>query len=92
LGIVFFLILNRLRKKDITFARKGTIGLFRFFGNVPARVFDTLLIIGVTALIVSLLLIRTLPEIIILAGTFITVFSLEMHCMLNGKNYKWLYC
>ena len=28
----------------------------------------------------------------ILAGTFITVFSLEMHCMLNGKNYEWLYC
>ena len=91
LGIVFFLILNRLRKKDITFARTGAIGLLRFFRNIPAGVFDTLLIIGIAALIVSLLIIRTLPEITTLAGTFTTVFSLEMHCMLNGKNYEWLF-
>jgi len=36
-------------------------------------------------------IIRTLPEITTLAGTFTTVFSLEMHCMLNGKNYEWLF-
>ena len=91
LGLLFVFLLSRHRFKDIRFARKGGIGLLRFFQSLPAGVFDILLIIGFVTLIVSLFFIRTLPGIITLAGTFITVFSLEMHCMLNGRNYTWLY-
>jgi len=91
LGVVFFLILNRQRKRTVKFARVNGIGLLRFFQNIPAGIFDILLIIGVASLIISLNFIRTLPDILTLIATFITVFSLEMHCMLNGKNYKWLF-
>ena len=90
LGFVFVLILNRLRKKDITFARIDGIIFLRFFQNKPATVFDLWLIAGVLTLVIYTFIIRTLPGTIVLAGTFITVFSLEMHGLFNGKNYQWL--
>ena len=90
LGFVFLLVLNNRRKKDILNARIDGIGLFRFFRNKPAIVFDLLLFAGIVTLIVSLLVLRTLPSEITLAGTFTTVFSLEMHSLFNGKNYAWL--
>ena len=92
LGVVFILIAGRQRKKDILFAITKADGIvfLRFFKNKLALVFDVLLIAGIVSLVVSLLIIRTLPSWLTLAGTFITVFSLEMHALLNGKNYEWL--
>ena len=67
------------------------IPFLRFFKNKLAIVFDLLLFLGVITLITSLLIMRTLPAEVTLAGTFITVLSLEMHGLFNGKNYEWLY-
>jgi len=91
LGIVFILIIGKQRRKNILFAKTGGIVFLRFFRNKPAIVFDVLLIAGILSLIISLLIIRTLPSWLTLAGTFTTVFSLEMHALLNGKNFEWLY-
>ena len=93
LGIVFSLIIVKQRKKDILFSitGKGGVVFLRFFKNIPAIFFDVLLIAGTLSLVVSLLIVPTLPSWMTLAGTFITVFSLEMHALLNGKNYKWLF-
>jgi len=90
LGIVFILILGKQRKRNILLARTGSIGLLRFFKNKPAIIFDVLLIAGILSLVISLVIIRTLPSWLTLVGTFTTVFSLEMHAVLNGKNYEWL--
>ena len=90
LGIVFILILGKKRKKDTMFTDTGGIVFLRFFKNKPATVFNVLLIVGILSLVVSLLIIRTLPSWLTLAGTFTTVFSMEMHALLNGKNYEWL--
>ena len=92
LGIIFSLIIIKQRRKDILFTLTGTGGVvfLRFFKNMPATIFDVLLIVGIISLVVSLLIIRTLPSWLTLVGTFLTVFSLEMHTLLNGKNYEWL--
>jgi len=93
LGIVLSLIISKQRRRDILSAitDSGGIVFLRFFKNKPATVFDVLLIAGIIYLVVSLLIIRTLPSLLTLASTFTTVFSLEMHVLLNGKNYEWLY-
>jgi len=92
-GIVFILIVGKQRRKDLLFSLtgKGRIVFLRSFKNKPAIVFDVLLIVGILSLVVSLLVIRTLPSWLTLAGTFTSVFSLEMHALLNGKSYEWLF-
>ena len=90
LGIVFVLILGKQRRKNILFAKVSGIIFLRFFRNKPAIVFDVLLIAGILSLVISLLINRTLPSWLTLTGTFTTVFSLEMHALLNGKNFEWL--
>ena len=92
LGIIFILIIDKQRRKNILFGITRTEGIvfLRFFKNKPAAVFDLLLFAGAITLVVSLLIIRTLPAPVTLAATFLTVFSLEMHAMLNGKNYQWI--
>jgi len=91
LGLLFVILLSRCRRKDITSARMSGIVFLRFFKNTFATVFDLLLFVGTITLVLSLLIIRTLPSEVILAGTFITVLTLEMHGLFNGKNYEWLY-
>jgi len=90
LGLFFVLLLSRQRYKDIRFARMDGIMFLRFFKNKLAVVFDLLLIAGIFTLFISLIINRTLPAGVTLAGTFITVLSLEMHGIFNGKNYEWL--
>jgi len=90
LGIVFILITDKKRRKHPLSGRPGGVIFLRFFKNKPAIIFDVLLIAGILSLIISLLIIRTFPSWLTLAGTFITVFSLEMHALFNGKNYEWL--
>ena len=90
LGIVFTLIIGKQRRRDLLFTNTGGILFLRFFKNIPAAIFDVLLIIGILSLVISLLIIRTLPSWLTLVGTFLTVFSLEMHTLLSGKNYEWL--
>jgi len=91
LGIVLMFVIGAKRRKDKLFTDTGGIAFLRFFKNRPAIVFDLLLIASILSLVVSLLYIRTLPAAITLAGTFTMVFSLEMHAVLNGKNYEWSY-
>ena len=91
MGLAFTFPVGRRRKKDK--GRRNLYGFtfFRFFSNKPTLFFDAMLIIGIIALVVSLFIIRTLPGWLTLAGTFATVFALEMHGLFNGKNYEWLY-
>jgi len=90
LGFLFLLPVNVHRKKDRRLRRRSGIAFFSFFRNKPAAVFDIFLIIGIIMLVVSLMIIRTMPGWVTLAGTFITVFSLEMHGLFNGKNYEYI--
>lgn len=95
LGIVLTLIVRKKRMWDVKWnenylkTRKRRVPVFlHFFSNKPAIVFDSLLIAGSIALITSGVLL--IPEGLVWIFVFLTVFSLEMHCIFNGLNYKWL--
>ena len=88
LGFVFLRPISKQRKQDRTFKSKSGIGLFRFFSNKPAIVFDALLIAGALALILSFIF-PAMPEWMITAATFTLVFSAEMHGVFNGSNYEY---
>ena len=91
MGFAFLFPISRRRKKNKDNRSLRGFTYFRFFSSKPALFFDTMLIIGIITLIVSLFIVRTLPGWVTLAGTFTTVFALEMHGLFNGKNYQWLY-
>jgi len=91
LGFAFLIPVGKRRRADVKHWERGKIGIFRFFRNVPAIAFDILLIIGILIILNSLFYLFILPEWITLTGTITAVFSLEMHGMLNGKNFAWLY-
>ena len=91
MGIAFMFPIGRQRRKDTSSRYFRGFSRFRFFSNKPALFFDAMLIAGIITLIVSLFIVRTLPGWVTLAGTFVTVFAIEMHGLFNGKNYEWLY-
>lgn len=85
-GIVFTILLSKQIKA--TGVHKGKIGLITFFSNPIAIVFDSLMILS---LIGSVLIIVFKSEQLI--GYFVIalfIFSFEMHCILNGKNYLYI--
>ena len=85
-GIVLTVLLSKKIKK--TGFNEGKIGLIHFFSNPIAIVFDCLMILS---LIGSVLIIVFKSEQLI--GYFVIalfIFSFEMHCILNGKNYLYI--
>ena len=93
-GIVITILIGIQRKKDKSYTDKGGIALLRFFTHIPKNkpglIFDLLLAIGVITLSLSSA-IRTMPDWMILGGTFTAMLSLEMHGVLGGKNYEWIF-
>jgi len=89
LGFIFLCPVSRQRKRDRQYKGKSGIGLLRFFSNKSAIVFDALLIVGSAALVLSFIF-PSLPGWITLAAIFTAVFSLEMHGIINGKNYAYI--
>ena len=89
MGLVFLRPVSERRKKDKSYRSKSGTALLRFFSNKPALVFDALLIAGIFVLLLAFI-VRAVPGWITLAATFTAVFSLEMHGLFNGENYKYL--
>ena len=85
-GIVLSVLLSKQRKA--AGADEGKIGIINFFSNKPAIVFDCLMIVSCIASIVFLVLQSQIFIGYISIALFF--FSLEMHCVLNGKNYKYI--
>lgn len=87
-----FILMNMKRMKNEKMKKVKTdirnIGLFRFFSNTYAKVFDIIMILSLGTLIVVLAVVEnTSIQLIIMA---IFVFSFGMHCILNGINYKYI--
>ena len=88
-GVCFLSTVSKRRKNDRKYRQKGSFTFIRFFSNRPAQIFDTLLIVGLATVILSSI-IRTMPGWITLPAVFISMFSLEMHGLFNGKNYEYM--
>ena len=88
------LILNHARKKhlkayDSTTDTKRRPGIFCIWTNLPAKVFDTLMIISLLGGIFTLMKFPTETQLIfILIAVFF--FSVNMHGLFNGKNYRFI--
>ena len=86
LGITFLILLNRMRKKG---KHNKRFPFIKFFGNKVALVFDILLIIGFIGIFL-VLFVKGLNQWLSAGIVFTFVFSLEMHGMFNGENYKFV--
>jgi len=86
LGFFFLFLINRERKKGRY--RKG-LPFIWFFQNPVAIVFDVLLVLSTIGLFL-VLFIQGINQWISAAIIFAFVFSLEMHGMFNGKNFKYI--
>lgn len=95
LSQMFFWLANKGRK---ILEAKGTktrslvypsIGLITFFSNIEARIFDYLLI-GSGALFLVLLFLRTEAKWLTSLCMAALLLSFGMHCILNGKTYRYL--
>lgn len=85
LAIIFSLYLNKI---TINKNNDNKIALIKFFSNKPAIVFDVLLIVSFIAFVICMIVNRMSNIAITIFCIFI--FSLEMHCVFNGKNYKYI--
>ncbi|WP_345812587.1 hypothetical protein [Acetivibrio clariflavus] len=94
IGYGSLLILNHLRKKklkalDTKTDLKRRPGLFCVWTNLPAKIFDTLTVISLVGIIIALIKFPTETQIIfILIAVFF--FSVNMHGLFNGKNYRFI--
>ena len=93
IGTVFFAsLINYFRSKDKLFNKAAQkfkkLALTHFFQNLPAKIFDSLLIIALACMILSFVLNFTLlVKFIVLS---VIIFSFGMHCMLNGINFVYI--
>ena len=83
-GITFLILVNRMRKKK---QKTKTVPFIWFFRNKIALIFDIALIVGFIG-IFPVLFIKGLNQWLSAGIIFTFIFSLEMHGMFNGENYK----
>jgi len=88
--VVLQILVGNRRRDDINQTDERGIVLLRFFRNKPAVVSNIAMIIGIIMLALSFI-VNTYPQWLTTAGIFISVFSLEMHCVFNGRSYEYLY-
>lgn len=92
-GYVSIVIAGVLRKKHLSILKekrktnKDKLGLVSFFSNLPALIFDILMLISIIAFCVVCLLGYLdihIPFIVL----SIMVLSINMHCLFNGRIYR----
>ncbi len=93
LGYCAVTVAGILRRKILKTAKssalslKGRVGLFSFFSNVSATVADlTMIASAVLFVIVNITELKTSYFAYIVL--FLLIFSIHMHCLLNGKIFK----
>jgi len=92
LGYGSILSLNHKRKKYLKFLESsGTNrpGILCFWTNMPAQIFDLLTIISLLALIITLIKNQSSTQ-LIFGLMAIFFFSINMHSLFNGANYKYI--
>lgn len=83
------LIEKRLLKNKMPAYKNAQIGIISFFENREAIIADITLLLS-TIFLVILSICRIKDSWLIPIGVAIMFFSFNMHCLLNGKNYKYI--
>lgn len=66
---------------------KLKVGIFNLFTNLEAAVFDIVAIVSLIATIVTSIFLKSVPFAISTSAALF-IFSIQMHCILNGKVYN----
>lgn len=84
---VLLLAAIKMQKKNNKHKKTKGIGLLRFFSNRKAAAADIVLICSV--IVVAVLIVSNIQNSwLILISVSVLYCSLNMHCYLNGKNYR----
>lgn len=88
-----FILMNISRRKNdnLSLDKKidiRRIGLFRFFSNIYAVIFDVVMILSLCAFVIVLAAVENITVQLIVLAIF--VFSFGMHCILNGINFTYI--
>ena len=87
-GLIFTVLLGNKRKKA-GFKGYTLPGIFNFFKNVKAKVFDVLMVFNVIMLLISSNLLGMYHNLSVLFLS-LTCFSFYMHSIFNGNNYAYV--
>jgi hypothetical protein len=87
-GYILFIAANKKRKKMNQKIPGSKPGIIVFFSSAWAVCADIVLILGIIFIVIMLMMPYLFSEIVqyVVIATFI--FSLHMHCLLNGVNYR----
>jgi hypothetical protein len=91
-GYVLLAVINSTRKKVAKKHKQHRllrIGLIRFFSNIWAFAADLVFVISLIGFVVSML--NDPFSYFAFVLLFITVFSFQLHCILNGENYRFIF-
>ena len=95
LALVIVIILSKMRAKlengegAENKKKNRMIPPLCFFSNLIATVFDLLFVVSVAAVVVTQF-VGGMNQSIVISSMFFAIFSFEMHCVFNGKNYIFL--
>jgi len=85
MGLLLQLPISKKRKADKKYTAKCSFA----FSNRPAVFFDALLIASAAIAGIAFIM-PSMPQLLSFGAVFGLVFSLEMHVLFNGRNYKYL--
>lgn len=85
LAVVFTILINKTANQKNSNNKSGII---TFFSNKTAAIFDVTMIIS-SIIFVIILIVNSMSNVAIVVFS-IFIFSFEMHCVFNGKNYKYI--
>lgn len=86
-GYVALFLANSQCKKCNGASKKGRIGLFSFFSNRYAKVFDILMVVTFIAMILMVIFGKSLYYLIFIILALL-ILSINMHGILNGRVMK----
>lgn len=91
IALILYMIINQNRKKqlrNINDIENTKSGIIQFFSNSWAKAVDCLFLVSLIGLIIFIIILPQSYFVFIFA--FISVFTFLMHCVLNGKNFKYI--
>lgn len=99
ISIIFEIVLVRLSDKERRKSGKrfyirrkinqSPIGMFSFFKNKEAIVVDIIFIISIVSIVIIICM-HAKASWIIISVVSIFILSFNLHCILNGRNYRYL--
>ncbi|MBU3112354.1 hypothetical protein [Clostridium lacusfryxellense] len=96
ISLIFMTILDSHRRNRINKKKAGNknrknkaVAIIKFFSNKPATFFDWIFIISIISEI-TILVLKSTNQLLTITVLFLLVFSFEMHCVFNGKNYLYI--